>query len=64
MHYDGGRNEEVSGQANAHPTILDKFFPLSKLPGLHQVPLFIPGCYHNTVNAAKEKDLFDHFVSL
>ena len=43
---------------------LDDFFLLSKLPGLHKVHHFNPGCYHDTASAEKETDSYNHFMSL
>ena len=43
---------------------LDEYFPISKLPNLDAVPLFSPGCYHDTVSAANETSSYKPFVSL
>ena len=43
---------------------LDEYFPISKLPNLDAVPLFSPGCYHDTVSTANETSSYKPFVSL
>ena len=42
---------------------LDDFFPTKKLRGLSQVPLFMPGCYDDTLRAKYEVDAYEPFVS-
>jgi hypothetical protein len=62
MHCDGTRNGEISSWAPQQ--FLDEFFPVSKLSGLDNVPLFTPSCYCDTVEAEREKASYKHFVHL
>jgi hypothetical protein len=43
---------------------LDKFFPVSKLPGLDSISLLTPGCYCDNIKAEREKASYKHFVRL
>jgi hypothetical protein len=43
---------------------LDSFFPISQLPSLDDLPIFIPGLYHNVIKAKLECNAYDPFVSL